>query len=144
MQDLLNEDDFIKKIPEYNPWKYLAVVYAIAFILLIIVGVGLIKIADSDTKDLLIGIAMVTLPTGSTFVMTFIKKQFITVPLITIAVAILIMLGVYYIPFMALATFSNNDTSGALTCGLVYMINFGLCSIIIFPIINIKKKRLLK
>jgi Kef-type K+ transport system membrane component KefB len=143
MQDLLNEDDFIKKLPEYNPWKYLAVFYTTAFALLVVLGISLQYLNDDD-KDLLIGIAMVALPTSSTFVMVFLKKQFITLPLLTIAIAILIMLGVYYIPFMAIATFSNNDVFGALTCGLVYIINFVLCSVIIMPIVNVKKKRLLK
>jgi hypothetical protein len=141
MEDLLNEDDFIKKLPEYNPWRYLAIFYAAAFTLLIVLGVSLQYLNDEE-ESLLIGVAMVTLPTGSTFIMVFLKKQFITLPLLTIAVAILIMLGVYYIPFIAIAI-SDNDFSGALTCSLVYVINLTLCNVIILPIINIRKKRLL-
>jgi len=141
MEDLLNEDDFIIKLPEYNPWRYLAVFYTVAFALLMLLGFSL-QYLNEQQESLLIGVAMVSLPTGSVFLMAFLKKQFITLPLLTIAVAILIMLGVYYIPFIAIAI-SDNDFSGALTCSLVYVINLALCSVIILPIINIKRKRLL-
>src|SRR5215203_346689 len=93
MEDLLNEEDFLSKKSDYNPWKYFRVFYGIAF--LHCIAAFLLIASYNDNVPLVL--SMLVSPFIMTFVMIFTYKRISELGLKAILLAVLSLLAVYYV-----------------------------------------------
>ena len=137
MQDLLNEDDFIKQAPNYNPHKVFAVFYAIAFFQLIAFLIWVSVFEPDSMLTAIIGIAFVMV---MPFVMAFYGKNS-NARLRTIAIGVFILLAVYYVPLSALAMYGGSTMQEGFAILCVFVGNYIFCAAFILLIIRGKQKR---
>jgi hypothetical protein len=135
MQDLLNEQEFLKQ--KYNPWKLFYTFYAIAFIQLILFMVVLaLSGIVSEGKT---AIAVFLLPNITAFVMFFFNKKTALLPYKTIALGTGILFAVYSIPMAVLSVFGGTPVSAALGFLFLAGIDFSLCFLVMYFIAKQKK-----
>ncbi len=144
MQDLLKEDEFIK--PKYNPWKRFGIFYVITFVGSIAYYFVQELITGEELQDNQLMITIFGLPSCMSFIMIFNKNENIRLPLKTIALALLILMLVFFLAFVVtgfLHDFSNfiQEIQYVFMFGGVYFLLFILISAIILPIVWAKKKR---
>lgn len=137
MQDLLKEEEFVKK--QYNPWKLFYTFYAIAFIqlLLFVVAVGVMG-DNAGHKTVL---AAFLLPTITVFVMFFFNKKNALLPFKTIASGTALLFAVYYFPFIVMSIFGGNSVVNALGFLLLVVVNWAICFFIMYLVARARQKK---
>jgi len=111
MQDLLNEEEFLKK--PYNPWKLFYTFYAIAFIqLLLLVALITFDIGGGPKTPYVV----FCLPIVTAFTMFFFKKKNASLPVRTTAFSLCILLSIYYIPLILLAFLAEATNNELAIC----------------------------
>ena len=141
MQDLLKEDDFIRKLPKHDPWRVFIIFYLIAFTFLVLICVALYSF--SENYPLWIAISTLIIPTLLVFLMAFIKKQHAYIPLKTMALGMSILLSIFYLPILSLGLLASSDFKTFLLLAGLYAGNFILCCAIVLPIFYRKQKKFL-
>ncbi|HYD92400.1 MAG TPA: hypothetical protein VEA37_13050 [Flavobacterium sp.] len=96
MQDLLNEEEFIKEEP-YNPWKSFRLFYAIAVAeVLLFYGIRImLRDAFRITNSLVLAIAFNLLPLGTALFMFYYRKENFLLETKTILLGLLGLVSVY-------------------------------------------------
>ena len=137
MQDLLNEDDFIKQTP-YNPKKSFGKFYLIALVQFIIFITVISFLETQPFIHIGIGILIVLI---MPFIMVFYGKNS-TATLKTIALGILGLLGIYYILLIAMGLIAEGSSDEIMICIYSFLANYILCAGIILTIVHRKQKRI--
>lgn len=140
MKDLINEEEFLPKKSNYNPWKIFKVFYAIAFgeLLLVIIVASLL----GDDYDTLMALICVFMPSFTAMVMFFYKKENALLSYMTIVYGVTLLLSIFYIPIITILLLE--DFNLAVTISAVLLFNIALCLAILFPVSWAKKKDQLK
>lgn len=139
MQDLINEEEFIAKKSNYDPWKSFRMFYAITFcelVLLVVFGFQL-----GDEYSFLMALMCVFIPVATAIVMFFYKKENSFLPFKIITLGFFLQLFVFYAPLILVT--GINDTTTAITCTYVLLFNIFLCLAILFPVARMSKKKYL-
>ena len=137
MQDLIKEEEFLKK--PYNPWKLFYTFYAIAFIQLLLFIVALLVMGQN--AGLKTGIAAFLLPTITVFVMFFFNKKNALLPYKTIATGTALLFAVYYIPSLIMSIFGGNAIKNALAFLLLVALNWAICFFVMYLVAKSRKKK---
>lgn len=138
MQDLLTEEDFLAPKTSHNPLRLFWPFYLI--LLLQIVGVSVAIGFFDYSNDLVVGFCFIFLPLIMAFIMFFFKKENALLPLKTIALSVVILLSIFYIPMFTVAAFSGDIAYGLALCGGILVINLALCCAIMLPYARLKQK----
>jgi hypothetical protein len=139
MQDLINEEEFIPKKSNYNPWRSFRMFYAVTFlefVLLVIFGMLI-----GDEYDFLMALLCVFTPVATAMVMFFYKKENAFLSFKIIALGVGLQLFVFYAPLI-LAT-GISEPAIAITCINVFLFSVFLCMVILFPVSRMSKKKYL-
>jgi quinol-cytochrome oxidoreductase complex cytochrome b subunit len=137
MEDLLNEEDFLSKKSDYNPWKYFRMFYGIA-VLHFIMGCVLIALFNKNIPLILL---LLVSPCIMAFLMTFLNKRIADLGLKTTLFAVILLLTIYYV--LALLACLIADVSVE-NMGIVTIVSIGyfiFCAVIIAPIIRSRQKK---
>lgn len=137
MQDLLKEEEFLKK--PYNPWKLFYTFYAIAFIQLLLFIAALAAIGSN--AGLKTGLAAFLLPTITAFVMFFFNKKNALLPFKTIAAGTALLFAVYYVPAIIMSLFGGNTIINALGFILLIGINWAICFFVMYLVAKSRQKK---
>ncbi|HYD92399.1 MAG TPA: hypothetical protein VEA37_13045 [Flavobacterium sp.] len=149
MQDLINEEEFIAKKSDYNPWRRFGVFYGIAFVVVIVLCLIMIyaEFGNPD-KDIFIGITVLGPPVILPFIMIFHTRKNQYLPYKIIILAILGLMQAYLIGIFVAALYNKRTAvfavEGLLAFGLLEALYIGLtilCFIIMYPILRYKRKR---
>lgn len=137
MQDLLKEEEFLKK--QYNPWKLFYTFYAIAVIQLLLMVAALVVMGSK--VGLKTGLAAFLMPTITVFVMFFFNKKNALLPLKTIAAGTALLFAVYFVPAAIMSVFGGNTVINALAFLLMVAINWLMCFFVMYLIARSKKRK---
>jgi hypothetical protein len=137
MEDLLNEEDFLSKKSDYNPWKYFRMFFGIGF--LHCIAAFMLIAADNDNVPLVL--LMLVSPCIMAFVMTFANKRIAGLDLKTILIAVLSLLAVYYVVLLLICLIADASLREMGIVTIVFVGYFVFCAIIIAPIIRSKRKK---
>jgi hypothetical protein len=138
MQDLLNEQEFLKQ--KYNPWKLFYTFYAIAFIQLVLFAVVLGLL--SNEMGAKTALAAFLLPNITAFVMFFFNKKNALLPVKTIAAGTGILFAVYSVPLAILSVFGGNTIVKALGFLVLVGIDYMVCFLVMYLVAKSRQKKM--
>ena len=148
MQDLLDEEEFIEKKSDYNPWKRFGVFYGVAFIIVILLYYAFTYAGPQNLEVLAVLILFAT-PIIIAFIMVFSKTKNILLPYKIIFLAILGLMGAYTMGVMLIGLYNKRTRmfteDGLLGSLVVIAVYFGLTLVsfaLMYPILRYKRKRL--
>lgn len=98
MQDLLNEEEFIKK--PYNPWKRFMVFYAVAVVHVLLFFFMALHLELNEVSRL-IGIPLLFLIPAMPFIMIFSKKANRSLDKRTLMLSVCLLMMVYFLTYLA-------------------------------------------
>jgi len=150
MQDLLNEEEFIEKKTDYNPWRRFGVFYGISSAIILTYFIYTEVTSDIVTDAILVGIIWAN-PILMSFVMVFSKKSIYNLPFKAILIGIEGLMAACYITLLFVAiidvktemfTLVNLKVSFYI---LAVFMGLGLlCFALMYPILRYRRKRLIK
>lgn len=150
MQDLINEEEFIAKKNDYNPWRCFGVFYGITFITIILI-IAIIAYMRPERPEMEVFVIYIVAgpPAILSFTMIFHTKKNYSLPYKSIVLAIIGLMMVYLIGVFIGALYTNRtsvfsmDGLYAFLTGVVIYVSLSLmCFIVIYPILRHKRKRL--
>lgn len=95
MQDLINEEEFIPKKSNYNPWKSFGVFYIVASVIAISYCIFLKFFNPSEPNGFVLFFMVSILPVILALIMIFRKKENISLCKKTIALSVVLLIGIY-------------------------------------------------
>ena len=136
MQDLLKESEFKRR--ELNPWRLFYAFYIIAAIqagLILVVSAS--DIGKGDGR----GSVIFAMPTATAIAMFFYRKKNTELPLPTLALAFLILLAIFYVPFIVIALFKEKPIRVAVSYIGSLVLNYTVVMLIVAIMLRIAKGR---
>ena len=144
MEDLLNEDEFLAPKPEAAPWRYLAVFCLIAIAQEAIIAV-IYAYYVAYFNEVFLFLISFGLPPITVFIMFFGRKKNRFLSKKNLAAFILILLGTYFAPIVAIGLWAG---AGALSAVFVFLCIFTgyfiVCFLILLSIVSEKQKPMTK
>lgn len=146
MQDLINEEEFITKKIDYNPWRRFGVFYGVG--VAYVIGLYIVNSTFSPKNEVLLTILFLGIPFVLPFLMIFHKKAIAALPYKSILLAIIgleavIVICLLMIVFVRIQLdIVKEDITMGLLLAAVYLALGLLCFALMYPILRYKRKRL--
>lgn len=123
MQDLINEEEFLTKVHNYNYWKYFGICYAVAISSLLLFT-GLLVLANLllPVYVMVLSILLFVFPLLVIPVMIFKNKKLKQVPLPKVMLPVSILFSVFYIPLCTMSGIGNDDYMNAVLAYFIIML----------------------
>jgi hypothetical protein len=139
MEDLLKEEDFIKK--PVKPWKWFIMFYFINAV--VFVSYFFISVNNNGPSEFSGTMMLCGIPLISAFTMIFAYKNYMLIPLKTASLSIILMMLIHWLYFIAINLIFNQDVTTEYTIIVIVLnvIMALLCIAIILPIIKRKQKK---
>ena len=146
MEDLLNEEEFIKKKSGYNPWRRFGVFYGVAIVY--VIGLYILNRTVSPQNEVILIVLFLGIPFVLPFMMIFHKKAIAALPYKIILLAILGLEAVIVISLLTIVfvrmqlDIIPGDITMSLLMAAVYLTLGLICFALMYPILRYKRKRL--
>lgn len=151
MENLLDENDFVVKQPDYNPWRWFAMFYAVLVVSLL--GIWIYgRLAGNMPPNTVIFIMFFAFPPVLTFIMVFTNKNVRLLPFKIIGLGVFLLMGCYICSVLSIALLAiqaGNAVTSDLFEGMAIFSAIALgmgavCLAVMYPILKKIRKRFYK
>lgn len=109
MQDLINEEEFIPKKSNYNPWRSFGVFYIVASVIAISYCIFLKNFGSPEPSVLMLFFLLFFFPVIIALIMIFYKKENMSLSKKMIMLSVTLMMGVYYCSLLFMVIIANGS-----------------------------------
>lgn len=123
MNDLINEEEFLPRINNYNYWKYFGICYAISISSLVLFT-GLVVLAQLTlpVHVMILSILFFIFPLLVIPLMIFKNKKLKQVELRKVVLPVSILISVFYIPICTISGIGNDNYMDAVLAYFIIMV----------------------